>query len=71
MNRCRTYSARLVTFVDLVPRDTVMNDVIQSVIVTLNTSLKEAQFFVHFVVRFRELRVDAIIAARSVQATHF
>jgi len=48
-----------------------MNDVIQRVIVALDTRLEEAQFFVDIVVvRLRELRVDTVMAAGAVQPTH-
>ena len=67
----RTYPARLVTFVDFVARNAVVDDVVQRVIVALDTRLEEAQFFVHVVVvRLRELRVDAVVAAGAVQSTH-
>ena len=67
----RAYSAGLVTFVDFVARDTVMNDVVERVVVTLDARLEEAQFIVDFVVvRLRELRVDAVVARRCVQPTH-
>jgi len=66
----RTDSAGLVASVDLFVRNTVVDDVVERVVVAVETSLQEAQFLVDLVVvviRFRELRVDAVVTARAVQ----
>jgi len=66
----RTDSAGLVASVGLFVRDAVVDDVVERVVVAVETSLQEAQFLVDLVVvviRFRELRVDAVVTARAVQ----
>jgi hypothetical protein len=67
-----TYPARLVLFVDFVPRDTIVYDVIEGVVVTFDACFEEPQFFVNLLVvilRFGELGVDTVAVLLRLPAT--